>query len=236
MALPSSTKPSVRQSVTSLALRDSILGMNVITAYKNNICYHCGYFSLIRTPRILIMNSARPMAMNEATISIGLSNPKSPSNVGAIMRAAGCFRVDSVFYTGKRYPRAARFSTDTKDVSQSIPLTGVDCLIEVVPTKMKIVCVELVEGAAPLPEFQHPDNAFYIFGPEDGTLSQDVIDKADAVVYVPTIGCMNLAATVNVVLYDRLAKSPQTLASNELIRQSRDTNNKVRLNKPATKF
>jgi tRNA(Leu) C34 or U34 (ribose-2'-O)-methylase TrmL len=26
------------------------------------------------------------------------------------------------------------------------------------------------------------------------------------VVYVPTIGCMNLAATVNVVLYDRLAK------------------------------
>jgi tRNA(Leu) C34 or U34 (ribose-2'-O)-methylase TrmL len=26
-------------------------------------------------------------------------------------------------------------------------------------------------------------------------------------VYIPTVGCMNLAATVNVVLYDRLAKS-----------------------------
>jgi len=27
------------------------------------------------------------------------------------------------------------------------------------------------------------------------------------VVYIPTVGCMNLAATVNVVLYDRLAKA-----------------------------
>ncbi|MBU0538004.1 MAG: 23S rRNA methyltransferase, partial [Gammaproteobacteria bacterium] len=26
------------------------------------------------------------------------------------------------------------------------------------------------------------------------------------IVYIPTKGCMNLAATVNVVLYDRLAK------------------------------
>jgi tRNA(Leu) C34 or U34 (ribose-2'-O)-methylase TrmL len=26
-------------------------------------------------------------------------------------------------------------------------------------------------------------------------------------VYIPTVGCMNLAATVNVVLYDRLAKA-----------------------------
>jgi tRNA(Leu) C34 or U34 (ribose-2'-O)-methylase TrmL len=27
------------------------------------------------------------------------------------------------------------------------------------------------------------------------------------VVYIPTVGCMNLAATVNVVLYDRMAKA-----------------------------
>ncbi len=91
------------------------------------------------------------------------------------------------------------------------------------------MCVELVEGAIPLPEYQHPDQAFYIFGPEDGTISQQVIDKADAVVYVPTIGCMNLAATVNVVLYDRISKSSLTVANDELIRQSRDTNNNVKV-------
>ena len=34
----------------------------------------------------------------------------------------------------------------------------------------------------------------------------DYEEKFDKVVYVPTQGCMNLAASVNVILYDRLAK------------------------------
>lgn len=168
--------------------------------------------------------------MKKHNVCIGLSNPKSPANVGAVMRAAGCYQVGSVFYTGERYARAVKFNTDTKDVRSNISLTGVDCLLGHIPDNYKIVCVELVEGATPLPEYQHPEKAFYVFGPEDGTLEQRVIDRADAVVYVPTIGCMNLAATVNVLLYDRLAKSASTLANDALIRQSRDTNNKVKVN------
>jgi tRNA(Leu) C34 or U34 (ribose-2'-O)-methylase TrmL len=71
----------------------------------------------------------------------------------------------------------------------------------------------------------------YIFGPEDGTISQDMLDRADNVVYVPTIGCMNLAASVIVLLYDRLVKSYKSVDNNTLIRQSRDINNnrKVRI-------
>ena len=170
------------------------------------------------------------MPMKDVKLSLGLTKPKSPTNVGAVMRAAGCYGVDAVFYTGERYDRAVKLNTDTKAVSQNIPLTGVTNLLENIPDQAKIVCVELVVGAIPLPEYQHPDNVIYIFGPEDGTISQDVIDRADAVVYVPTIGCMNLAATVNVVLYDRLAKSDLCIASDDLIRKSRDTNNKVRVN------
>ncbi len=167
--------------------------------------------------------------MSEANVSIGLSNPKTPSNVGAVMRAAGCFAVDSVFYTGKRFDTAAKFCTDTKDVCQSLPLTGVKCLLEQIPEGMKIVCVEMVEGALPLPDYQHPERAFYIFGPEDGTLSQALVDRADDVVYIPTIGCLNLAATVNIVLYDRISKSTTWIANDGLIRQSRDTNNRVKV-------
>ena len=167
--------------------------------------------------------------MKEAQLTIGLVDPKSPSNVGAVMRAAGCFAVDAVYYTGARYARAAQFNPDTKNISQQIPLKKTAALLDSAAEKSKIVCVELVEGATPLPEYQHPDNAFYIFGPEDGTIAQDIIDRADAVVYVPTVGCLNLAATVNIVLYDRIAKSARTVANNELIRQSRDTNNKVKI-------
>lgn len=168
----------------------------------------------------------------ETHVHIGLTKPKSPTNVGSIMRAAGCYGAKSVLYTGERYDRAVKFQTDTKVVQDKILLKGVDCLLQHVPLidgeKAKIVCVELVEGASPLPEFEHPDNAFYIFGPEDNTISQDVIDCADAVVYIPTVGCMNLAATVNVVLYDRLAKSAHT-SGDALIRASRDKNNNVKV-------
>ena len=167
--------------------------------------------------------------MKESNVIIGLTNPKSPSNVGSVMRAAGCFQVNSVLYTGKRYSIAAKFNTDTNNVAQHIPLTGVDNFTDNLPEEVQIVCVELVEGATPLPEFQHPENAIYIFGPEDGSINKQLISKAHEVVYIPTIGCMNLAATVNVVLYDRLSKLNSDIASDELIRQSRDRNNKTKV-------
>lgn len=167
------------------------------------------------------------MKLKTEQVVIGLTDPKSPSNVGAVMRAAGCYQADEVRYTGVRYARAAKFHTDTKDASRNIPLIAVESLITNLPSGQHIICVDLVEGAIPLPEFEHPENALYIFGPEDGTIAQNVIDAADAVVYVPTIGCMNLAASVNVLLYDRLAKSKHLVANDDLIKRSRDTNNTV---------
>lgn len=169
------------------------------------------------------------MNKNPVSISIGLTNPKSPTNVGAVMRASGCYQVDAVFYTGNRYNRAKQYNTDTMNAHRTIPLTCVDDLPSCATNETKIICVELVEGAIPLPDFQHPDNALYIFGPEDGTIEQKVINKAEAVVYIPTIGCLNLAQTVNVLLYDRLAKSNTDIASDELIFASRDKNNSARV-------
>lgn len=141
---------------------------------------------------------------------IGLFNPKSPDNVGAVMRAAGCYGVNSVFYTGKRYARAQEFATDTKMVHQHIPLIGIEDLQSIIPLGCTPVAVELVDGAKPLTEYTHPDRAIYIFGPEDGSLSKEVLAWCEEVIYIPTNGCMNLAATVNVVLYDRLAKGLNT--------------------------
>ena len=72
--------------------------------------------------------------MNPAKICIGLLNPKSPENVASVLRAAGNYRVNSVFYTGTRYPRAARLSPCTVDmsrkVSKDIAITGVEHLID----------------------------------------------------------------------------------------------------------
>ena len=158
---------------------------------------------------------------------IGLVNPKSPENVGMVMRAAGCYAANKVFYTGERFERARKFFTDTKNAHEKIPLQATDDLLATVPISMKIVGVELIEGATPLIHFEHPEQAYYIFGPEDGSLSQVILDACDHVVYIPTIGCMNLAATVNVVLYDRLAKSVGTAIEDRPARDNRDTNSRA---------
>jgi len=148
------------------------------------------------------------MTQPEGFSCIGLINPKSPENVGAIMRAAGCYGAASVFYTGTRYDRAKQFVTDTKRVSDHIPLIGVDRLQDVLPMGCIPVAIEMVEGAVPLPRYRHPRRAFYIFGSEDEQLAKtrEIREWCRDVVYIPTVGCMNLAASVNVVLYDRLAK------------------------------
>jgi len=159
--------------------------------------------------------------------AIGLINPKSPDNVGAVLRAAGCYGVETVYYTGMRFERAAKYQLDTKQRSETIALTGVTSLLAQRQPGQVLVCVELAEGATPLPTFQHPLDALYVFGPEDGSIDQTLIDAADAVVYVPTIGCMNLAATVNVLLYDRLAKQQNAIDHLERVRTSRDVNNRL---------
>lgn len=166
---------------------------------------------------------------------IGLVNPKSATNVGAVLRASGCYQVEQVFYTGQRYQYASRYHTDTQDSAQTIPLTALDSFEGFHREHVKKVCVELVEGATPLPHFEHPEQAMYIFGPEDGSIPQQIVDEADAVVYIPTTGCLNLAATVNVLLYDRMAKlmgqgsTVTTLQGDALIRSSRDQNNRLKV-------
>ncbi|MBE0483302.1 MAG: RNA methyltransferase [Bacterioplanes sp.] len=167
-------------------------------------------------------------------VVVGLMNPKDAGNVGSVLRALGCFAADSVFYTGSRYDCAAKHRTDTKKVgAQGDRLHKVECLTLVrsrLPASARMVCVELVVGATPLTEFVHPEHAFYVFGPEDGSLSAEVVQAADEVVYIPTVGCLNLAATVNVVLYDRLLKrgtAAGVALGDDLIVSSRDNRNRL---------
>ncbi|PRH24777.1 23S rRNA methyltransferase [Burkholderia multivorans] len=135
--------------------------------------------------------------------AIGLHQPKDPQNVGGVLRAAGCYGVALVALSGKRYQRA---STDTQKAWRHLPAIQTDDLLSVIPIGAVPVAVEFSHAATPLPAFKHPESAFYIFGPEDGSVPNHIATKCRDVVYVPTAYCMNLAAAVNVLLYDRLAK------------------------------
>ena len=136
---------------------------------------------------------------------IGLFRPKNPENVGGVLRAAHCYGVAAVYLEGAR-TRDVRHCTNTPAAHRHMPTYMTDDMLGQVPFDTQVVAVDLVPGAVALPQFQHPQRAVYVFGPEDGTLGHRHISRAHHVVYVPTRNCMNLAACVNVVLYDRLAK------------------------------
>lgn len=136
---------------------------------------------------------------------IGLYKPKTPENVGSVMRAAHCYQVAQVNIQGARND-ALKHATNTPMAQRHTPTFLVDDVLAYVPHGTQIVVIELIEGARSLVDFVHPERAMYVFGPEDGSLGKSHTDRAQHVVYVPTRDCMNLAATVNVVLYDRLAK------------------------------
>lgn len=136
--------------------------------------------------------------------AVGLHLPKNAANVGSVLRAATCYGAALVAVSGRRFSQA---STDTPKSHRHLPLLTVDDLRSVIPYDCVPVAVDVIDGARPLPGYVHPERAFYVFGPEDGTLGPSVLSWCRDVVYVPTGVCMNLAATANVVLYDRMAKA-----------------------------
>lgn len=143
--------------------------------------------------------------MSAGFASIGLMRPKYPENVGSVLRAAFCYGVAMVAIQGDR--TAVRSLTDTTKAWRHVPVLRGPDLHAIIPFDAVPVAVDLVDDAVDLPNFKHPKRAFYVFGPEDGTLGKSVLDWCPHRVMIPTRVCMNLAATVNVVLYDRMAKS-----------------------------
>lgn len=144
--------------------------------------------------------------MTRGFACIALDRPKTPENVGAVMRAAHAYGVAQVNLAGCR-AKWLRHPTNTPRGERRTPTFFVDDPLAYLPHDTQVVAVDLVDGATPLPTFVHPQRAIYVFGPEDGTLGKRVLDRAQHRVMVPTRSCMNLAATVNVLLYDRLSKA-----------------------------
>ena len=87
-----------------------------------------------------------------------------------------------------------------------IPVVFADEVLDALSDECVPVAVERVVEATPLPEFEHPERAMYLFGPENGSLDERMLERCAHVVSIPGQECSNLAAAVNVVLYDRVAK------------------------------
>ena len=154
-----------------------------------------------------VLDGERGVLMSRGYAVIALDNIKNPINLGSAMRAAQCYQASLILIGGPRMQRIGKIATDTTKAYRHIPTMMVDDVMEHIPHDCVPVAVDLVEGARSLVNYCHPGRAFYVFGAEDSTLGKRVLERCRDRVMVPTVGCMNLAASVNVILYDRLAKA-----------------------------
>lgn len=147
--------------------------------------------------------------------TIFLENPKFPHNVGGAIRAASSYGIETVAWNGSRVPIDPH---DGYRLPREERMRGYKEVQQVYigerrprleSLSVPIVCVELVHGSVPLPYFEHPDDAVYVFGPEDGSVSKGLRSACHYFVFIPTRHCMNLAAAVYTVLYDRDIKLVQ---------------------------
>jgi tRNA(Leu) C34 or U34 (ribose-2'-O)-methylase TrmL len=151
-------------------------------------------------------------------ISFGvlLDSPKNSFNIGAVLRTVGAFGGNFIAASEKRFHDKGDWKTlDTEAAHLRMPcFLGVNDLIPFIPEKHVPVAIELSDDATSLYDFEHPAQAVYMFGPEDGALKDVYLNKCVHKIYIPTKYSLNLAQTVNIVAYDRSMKMSKRVEEN----------------------
>lgn len=160
-----------------------------------------------------------------------LINPKYGHNVAGALRACSAFGVNRLWVTGSRVrdelskagktrlPREERMKAykDVEVIYHDYPFDH---------AKGRVTGVEVMDTAMPLPWYEHPEEAVYVFGPEDGGIDKATRRHCHDFVIIPSDHCLNLACAVNVVLYDRRVK--RQLAGFEAVQPAYATLNEQR--------
>lgn len=140
--------------------------------------------------------------------AVALIDPKYPHNVGMTVRLASCYGLQQVWFTGERVSldpaRGERLPREERMKGyRDVELVHYEHPFDQFPAGTVPVAVEVRAGSEPLLSFDHPDDALYVFGPEDGSIPKPLLAHCHRFLVIPTRHCLNLATAVATVLWDR---------------------------------
>ena len=136
--------------------------------------------------------------------AIGAERMSKALNLGNLMRSAHGFGASFTFTVGATY-QALEARADTSKGQWHLPHYNWSSVGEMaLPQGCKLVGVELLEDAVDLPSFRHPLRAAYVLGPEQGSLSPEIVARCSYVIRIPTSFCINVAMAGAIVMYDRV--------------------------------
>jgi len=140
---------------------------------------------------------------------IGAEGISKPMNFGNLARTAHGFGASFVFTVshGRKFPDPLMEDGPPSDTTRSqdhmpwYSFDGVDAML--LPDGCRLVGVELTDDAIELPSFRHPTKAAYVLGPENGSLSPEMMAQCEFIVKIPTLYCLNVATAGAIIMYDR---------------------------------
>ena len=122
--------------------------------------------------------------------AIALLNPKYADNVAKVVRLASCYGLSQVWFSGdrvsldpkgkQRLPREERMKG-----YQDVELRQHNYIFDQFPDATP-VAVEVRDNSESLYTFEHPANALYVFGPEDGSIARAALAHCHRLVIIPT--------------------------------------------------
>jgi len=144
-------------------------------------------------------------------IYIVLDNIRSAFNVGSIFRSAdGAGSVKKIYLCGITTdidnPKLDKTALGATDMVPSEHYdTTLEAIEELKEKGIPIYCVELTKDAQNFQEIKYPQKVALVFGHEKKGINQDILKKADKVVYIPMRGrkeSLNVANCASIILYE----------------------------------
>lgn len=140
--------------------------------------------------------------------AVALVNPKYGHNVAGALRNCAAFGIGQLWISGERavgeWEARGRLPREERMRSYgNVEVCLGDHFFDAFNKEVVPVAVEVQETAEPLTTFEHPENALYVFGPEDGGLGKVSLQHCHRFVIIPSKHCLNLAVAVGLVLGHR---------------------------------
>lgn len=136
---------------------------------------------------------------------VGVEQISKAANAGNLVRSAHAFGASFIFFIKPQTDLTGISVSDTSSAGQHVPqyiYPSVDAMM--LPEDCVLVGVELTDDAVELPSFRHPMKAAYVFGPEMGSLSPELLARCAYTVRIPTKFCINVGMAGVIALYDRM--------------------------------
>jgi tRNA (guanosine-2'-O-)-methyltransferase len=146
--------------------------------------------------------------LTQARLALLLDSVGQPFNVGSIIRTAAALGVEHIWLCGESaspdHPSARKTALGTERlVSWDRTPSAAAAAAAAAASGLRVVAIELTDGAVPLHEAPLSGDICLALGNEDRGCSAGLLAAADAVAYIPQtgrVGSLNVAAAAAIVL------------------------------------